>query len=246
MKHADLIKERETDIDVSSVSSTVGGRETLALPAGRKSEKGVVLVVVLILSGVVLAVMTALIYMITSGTQISGMQRRYKTSLEAAHGGSDIFYQMVGLRGVAVDDNVFRTDLTNAGLTSSLPIETSTCSGVSHGTTYTGWQAKLMTPSTSWTANCNGSITIDPNDPTTYDMSIELGATTTYKYYAKVVRTIDGNSGGDTGLFNKGVVSTGSGEIQAMPKPYLYDIEVLASSTTNTVDRAKYSILYQY
>jgi hypothetical protein len=46
-----------------------------------RSEKGIVLVVVLVLSAVALALMTAMIYMITIGTQISGLQKRYKTAL---------------------------------------------------------------------------------------------------------------------------------------------------------------------
>lgn len=246
MKNTNIIKEQGERTGVPFDPSTADGTGTIALP-DRRSEKGIVLVVVLILSAVVLAIMTALIYMITSGTQVSGLQKRYKTSLDAARGGSEIFYQVIGLRGVTADDTTFMTALSNASLPSSLSILATTCSGVSvGGTPYSDpWQAKLMTPTASWTS-CNSAVTIDPNDPTTYDMSVQMGATTKYNVYAKIVQTIEGNSGGDLSLYNKGVVSTGSGEIQVMPKPYLYDIEVMASNSTNTSERAKYSILYQY
>src|SRR5574341_2459701 len=62
------------------------------------SERGIVLIVVIVLSAVALALMTALIYMITTGTQISGLQKNYKTALEAGVGGGDIFYQLIATR----------------------------------------------------------------------------------------------------------------------------------------------------
>lgn len=245
MKNVDIIAERKSRIGVSSDSSSGEGREKIEMPTGSKSEKGVVLIVVLVLSAVVLTLVTALIYMVTSGTQISGSQKRYKSSLEAGKGGSDIFYQLIGLRGDAADNLVFMNALLATGLTSSMPILTSLCTGTSGGTSYTALQAKLMTPSSSW-VNCNSSLTIDPNNPTTYDVMFQLGATTRYNLYAKIVQTIDGIAGADLGLGNSGVVSGGTGEITPMPKPYLYAMEVLASSGTNSLERAKLSILYQY
>lgn len=221
----------------------------------KNSEKGIALVVVLVVSAIALALMTALIYMITAGTQISGFQKRYKTSLEASKGGSDLFYTLVGFRGDIMDTNQFKNELDAAGLNSSIPLLTSTCSGTSTGgTSYTGLQAKLMTPTSSWDpVNCDKSISIDPGNPATYDMKLQLGTTSRYDYYAKIVDTIEGNTGpggmgssSDKGLINKGVVSSGVGEIQVMQKPYLYAMEVMATNSTNTSERSKFSILYQY
>ena len=62
------------------------------------NEKGIALVMILILSAIALAIMAGLIYMITAGTQISGMQKRYKTALEAGKGGTDITYQLIAAR----------------------------------------------------------------------------------------------------------------------------------------------------
>jgi hypothetical protein len=221
---------------------------------GRKSERGIALVVVLVLSAVALALMTALIYMITSGTQISGLQKRYKTSLEAGKGGTDIFYMLVDRRGDQIDTGNFMTDLQNAQLSPSIPLLDSACSGTSLGGTppATPLQAKLQTPTTSWSSGCDRSLSIDPDNPATYDMKLVLGTTNQYNYYAKIVNTVEGNTGpgalggGSTGLLNSGVVSAGVGEIQVMQKPYLYAMEVMATSTTNTNERSKFSILYQY
>jgi hypothetical protein len=235
--------------DVSAEEGTV----KTATSYGMKSEKGIALMVVLILSGVALALMTALIYMITSGTQISGFQKRYKTSLEASKGGGDLFYMLVGFRGDVVDTTQFKNDMDASGLNSSIPLLASACSGTSlGGTHYTGLQAKLMTPTSSW-QNCSKSISIDPGDPATYDMKLELGPTNKYIFYGKIVETLEGNTGpGGTGgdsnsrLLNKGVVSSGVGEIQVMQKPYLYAMEVMAANSVNTNERSKFSILYQY
>src|SRR4030067_1587792 len=64
-----------------------------------RNEKGIALVMVLVLSAIILIIMAGLIYMLTTGTQLSGMQKRYKTALEAGIGGADITYQVIALRG---------------------------------------------------------------------------------------------------------------------------------------------------
>ncbi len=215
------------------------------MPATRRTERGAVLLMVVVLSAVVLTVMTALIYMVTSGTQVSGLQKRYKTALEAARGGTDIVYQMVGLRGAPADVASFTTAMDTVGLTSSIPLMTSTCTGTVGATTYTGMAAKLMAPTSSWT-NCNTSLSIDPGDPSTYDMVFHIGASVKYNFYAKVVQTVAGNSGGDTGLNSDSVVTTGSGEITVSPKPYLYAVEMLAVNPAKNAERAKLTVLYQY
>jgi len=252
MKTIDIRAGQEVWTDAFSGMSAAALRKNDAVPCMKKSEKGIALVVVLVLSAVALTLITALIYMITSGTQISGFQKRYKTSLEAGRGGTDLVYALINLRGDINNTNSFRDGLNTAGLNSSLPIVTSTCTGSSlGGTSYTGLQAKLMTPTEKW-VGCNSDLSIDPSDSTTYDMKLDLGgATNKYNYYAKIVKTVEGNTGGDGAgfgeqLHNKGVVSGGAGEIQVVPKSYLYALEVLASSSTNTNERSKLSILYQY
>jgi hypothetical protein len=209
------------------------------------TERGVVLVVVIILSAVVLLIMTTLIYMVTTGTQVSGLQKRYKTALEAGAGGSDVFYQLIALRGQEADTNAFKANLDSFNLNTDLTTP-GACTGVLSGATYTGLQAKLLTPSTSWGVNCDSSISIDPNTPASYDMKIELGTTTKYSVYAKIVATTEGNTGGDIGLLNKGVVSANTGEVAVMPISYDYAIEAVAVNSSRADERAKLSILYEY
>jgi hypothetical protein len=222
---------------ITSASKKRGAR------SGISSEKGVVLVVVLVLCAVSLALMTALIYMITTGTRISGLQKRYKTAHEAGLGGAEIFYQVIALRGQDVDS--FYTTLLNTYGLSAVTSTPSACATTS-GTPYTSIKTKIMASSAIWGPGCNSFLTIDPAVSSTYDMKTELGTTTKYNVYAKIVSTFDGNSGADTGLLNKGVVSSNTGEVTVQSIPYLYTIEVVSENAAKPDERAKLSILYQY
>jgi hypothetical protein len=211
------------------------------------TEKGIALVMILILSAIALAIMAGLIYMITTGTQISGMQKKYKTAGEAGLGGADVTYEFIGLRGDASSTSTLQNEL----YTISPVITTSgSCTGTSMGgVPFTGLAAKFNTPTTSWSSACGGnSMSITPITTTTYDMRFDLGASPypTYRVYAKIVNTVEGNSGGDEGLTGKGVVGAGSGEVTVVSKPYLYTIEVDTENRDNPSERARYSILYQY
>jgi Tfp pilus assembly protein PilV len=213
----------------------------------RGNEKGIALAMVLILSAIALAVMAGLIYMITAGTQISGMQKRYKTALEAGVGGTDVTYQFIALRGVTSETSSLQSVLSAISPTITTP---SACTGTDiSGVSYTGWAAKLNTPSTSWSSACDkDNMSITPGITTSYDMRFDLGASPypSYRVYTKIVDTVEGNSGVDEGLLGKGVVSAGSGEVTVVSRPYLYTIEVDAENIANPSERAKLSILYQY
>ena len=220
------------------------------------NEKGIALVMILILAAIALAIMAGLIYMITSSTQISGMQKRYKTALEASVGGADVFYQFISLRGNPTDtiplQNVLSTifpTITTAGGVSG----PGGCSGTDiSGKTFYGFEAKLKTPSTSWSAACDpDNMSITPATATSYDMRFDLGISPypTYRVYAKIASTVEGNSAADKGLLGKGVVASsgsGSGEVTVMSVPYLYTVEMDAQNLANPSERGKLSILYQY
>ncbi len=215
-----------------------------------RNEKGIALVMILVMSAIALAIMAGLIYMITAGTQISGMQKRYETAREAAKGGADVTYQLIdakgdpGIPGIGLNIITPNTCITHP--TAILP-DGRPCTIIG---SYTGIATKLNLPTFCW-SGCDSSMSINPPplsspDNTTYDMRFDLEASPypTYRVYGKIVDTIEGNSGVDEGLGGKGVVS--SGEITVVSKPYLYTIELDAENRDNPSERAKYSILYQY
>jgi len=220
--------------------------------AAVQNERGVALAMVLILSAIILAVIAGLIYIITSGTQITGMQKRYKTALEAGLGGNDVMYQVISLRGDVQSLDSLKESLSSLDLEVVTPSTCVTQQAIPDCTAignYTGLAAKLNLPTRCW-SNCDSSLTIDPtNNPFSYDVSLQLPGsftTPTYSVYAKVVDTVLGNSGGEEGLLKHGVVSSGSGDITVVSVPYLYTIEVEAENADNPSERAKLSVLYQY
>jgi len=197
-----------------------------------RNEKGIALAMIMVLSVIALAVITGLIYMLTLTTQTSGLQKRYKTAYEAGLGGSDIMIQLIRQRGdpeLGLSWGAFATD---ACLTAKLNTTTSEA---------------------NWKDACGGDFTkattlaINTGDAGTYDFSFDFASTGfTYTAFAKIVETIEGNSGGDEGLIGKGVIASGSGEITVLSIPYFYTIEVDAENAANPNERAKISVLYEY
>ncbi len=230
---------------MKSQRSKVGSRK----PSSKLlNEKGLALVMVLVLSAIVLVIMAGLIYMLTTGTQLSGMQKRYETALEAGIGGADITYQLIGFRGEASGTATLLNDLS--ALT---PVITTPSSCVTLSTdpactvigNYSGLATKLNLPTSCW-AGCDSSLTINTATTSTYDITVNLGVNPTYSYYGKIVDTVLGNSGGEEGLIKSGVIASNTGEVPLVSKPYLYTIEVDAERQSSPSERAKLSILYQY
>jgi hypothetical protein len=227
-------------------------------PRHRKSEKGVVLILVLVLCAVSLAIITALMYMITMGTQMSGMQKRYRTALEAGVAASDIITQVIAQQGddTAVSSYLASLKEINAqenatkqavygGLADCEGQAQYDLSGTAVFTQYKKLAAKLMTPTTSWT-NCVSSF---PTGPDSYDLTFQLG--TDYHVYAKVVDTVEGftrtNGTAVTNTLRTDAVVSNSQEIAAPSRPYQYTVEVDVESTSPSApERAKLQFLYEY
>jgi len=70
------------------------------------SNKGVALFMALILGLVSVMFLSALLYMISTGTRMSGLERTYSTAVEAARGGADIVCRLLRRGGVDVQDLV--------------------------------------------------------------------------------------------------------------------------------------------
>ena len=183
-----------------------------------RNEKGIVLVFVLLLALVGMITIAGLLHMLARSGFVSGQQKRYNTALEAGRGGVEATLQVVADRGLDT------MGLTNLVFGADL-------------------DTKLIGPTESWGMGVDSSSAINPAVITSYDIRFDLG---NYRIYSKIVDTVDGNSGADTGLLKAGVVNAGSGEVTVMNVPYLYTIEELTETPGNPSERAKLSVLYQY
>lgn len=206
-----------------------------------RSEKGLALITVLVLSLITLGIISTLVYMVIQGTKFSGSYKRYGTAREAAVGGSELASDLIENRGelvipglVSLPNDCDCGDPDNPGDNrDSLGVRTCLCD-------------KLCDATADWPVLC--SITLDPTDTPDLQFSV-TGITTTYQVSAKIVDTIRGNSdlSGER-LGGTGVVSSTSGIIPAPPMPYLHRVEINSEdqNPARVNERSRLSALYAF
>ena len=213
-----------------------------------RSEKGLALVTVLILSLICLSVISTLIYMVIQGTRFSGYYKRFETAREASLGGAELGADLVMDRGnLSIPLLTITSTSTGPGgflscdcgdpddpndNRDSLNARTCLCD-------------KLCDATADWPVAC--SDTLDP--ATSPDLEFDLaGINTTYNVSVKIVDTIRGNSdlsGEDLG--GTGVVASSSAVIPAPPMPYLHRVEINSEDDTGIlVERSRVSALYAF
>ncbi|MBT0665630.1 hypothetical protein KI809_15075 [Geobacter pelophilus] len=200
-----------------------------------KNEQGVALVTALMLTLISLGIIMALLTMITSGAKLSGAQKRYRTAMEAAHGGTEVAMKDILpmiLRNYSETNLVSQVESGFSGI------------GLQVATTKTCLQAKLTTPIAQWPSDCSSAMSPRQSP----DMSFTLQATAgdPYKVYAKIIDTVSGNSD------LSGLQLEGSGVAESSPIltpqhfPYLYRVEVQGERSSNAREQANISALYAY
>jgi hypothetical protein len=226
------------------------------------NERGFALVMALILSVIVLATVSALLYLIIQGTSMSGYQKRYATSLESAKGGADFVTKAIipltfGQVSVAALTTIEGTLKTQYNVSSPLPLNLQFPS-----TTPTCLYAKLTT--TTWvgttdnwqaagcTADMESTTLIKPGGAVVSDVSFVLPGpvgTTEQNFivYAKIVDTITGNSStSGVNLIGGGVVSGNSGMVPVQQSPFMFRIDIQAQRQNNPDEQSTLSVLYAY
>jgi hypothetical protein len=219
------------------------------------NEKGIALMMVLVLSLIALAIVATLVYIVIQGTKTSGFMKRYESAREAGIGGAEIAGALISNRGElnlsALDPSLNLPNQCDCGdpLTPG-DSKFSDGTAIPAGSEYICICAKLCDYTVNWPAAC--SSTLDPL--TSPDMQFDLlsdpldPTKPTYQVSAKIVDTTIGNSSLSGELLGSGgVASSTSGVISAPPMPYLYRIEIDAQeTTTQTQERARLSVLYAY
>jgi hypothetical protein len=215
-----------------------------------RSEKGLALVTVLVLSLICLSVISTLLYMTIQGTKFSGYYKRYETAREAALGGAELGADLILDRGdlsipflgslTALSGNFALCDCGDPddptdNKDDSIPGGAQTC-----------LCDKLCDATADWdTPGC--SSTLIPTDNPDFTFWLQ-GINTRYLVSAKIVDTIRGNSdlSGEQ-LGGSGVVSSTSSLITAPPMPYLYRVEVNSEDITGQLEeRTRISALYAF
>ncbi|MBI5640679.1 MAG: pilus assembly PilX N-terminal domain-containing protein [Nitrospirae bacterium] len=268
-------KHDEKGVKVNKKSSR--GLRDLACLSARplSSEQGVALVMVLVISMIALAIVSAVVYMITQGTRTSGYQRIFRSSEDAGFGGADLTKEYVMNRGDLnipavgivyslgcfcgnIDDVTDNKDLMTGA-------RTCRCDKLCNGNIDTnsdgvpdGW------------ATCpdedggvpGSQVSLDPTQNPDIMMDLRnpldpLDPLTNYRVFSKIVNTVQGNTdvgGVVTGgrLGGHGVVEASSGVVNPPHHPFLYRIEVEAiqfayiAAPASAPSRSRLSILMGY
>lgn len=206
-----------------------------------RNEKGIALVMVLILSLIGLAMVATLMFMLTQGTRVSGVHRIFRTADEAGLGGANLTAEFI-------DQNVYRAIQSQSIFMPDLVQR--------DGTTTTAGclvaKLTLANTGTNWTGACSGDemsydITTSP------DLFVSLPGSSgqNFTVNAKIVDTVPGSTD-TTGLVRastrrlRGVIDQSANyEYHPPSNPYLYRIEVQTQDSSNR-GVSRYSILYAY
>jgi len=198
-----------------------------ATPSILGSERGVALVMALILGLVGMLMMASLLYMAGTGIWTSGSKNRYQAALESAHGGLIFFAKEIIQRGVG--GATLTSMVTPGGILTAVIIDAD-------------FTKKLTT---------TGSLGVGAYPPATAN----LDATLTLAFAAPspnmivnttILSTSRGNSGTSANvLVGGGVVNNNSGTVTPQHIPYLYQIGIQAQSV-NIQENARLSSIYVY
>jgi hypothetical protein len=207
-----------------------------------RNERGVALITALLLTMISLAIVLAVLYMISQGTQVSAANKRYKNALEAAGGGADVFTKDLIQQIVGASQSSSQLATTFSGISLSFGGYTSCM------------KMKIGNPKAKWsnTGNVCGPnyATTDPKSSpdVTFNLKGLLPLQPGFNVYAKIVDTVQGNSdisGVDQLDSGSGVAYASSG-VSPQHVPSLFSIEVQGERATNPLEKAKLTILYAY
>ncbi len=205
-----------------------GGRG--AAPLG--NERGVALILVLMIATIALAVTATLLYIISVNSRMTGIEKRYESALDAGEAVTGVASDIIGQR-FDITDTGHHYVLPGAGFTPN-PLMT-TASGC--------WQAKMYSNTANWPVGCDADFNVSQSS---YDFHYTTGGAPSFDVYAKIINTVAGNSAPDLGLRKNGVVAASPGDLAVPSRPYMYMIEVAAINQSNPSERARVSMLYQY
>lgn len=211
------------------------------------NRKGIALITALLFTLISLAIILALLTIVTQGTRVSGAGKSYSTATEAGYGAVDMVSRDI-LPAIfkGTFDATYKANLATAvGL--SFPLEA--C-----------FTQKLGAPTSLWTACTTGQPS--SFEPTrSPDMVFNLKAKNDpvgFKVYAKIADT---RCGGDTtagepcsNSDNTGVdyldagsgVTSSSGSVTPQHRPAYYRIEVQSERAVNPNEKSQLSVLYAY
>jgi hypothetical protein len=192
------------------------------------------LMLVMVLSLVILTIVSGLLYFATTGTMMSGIQKRYTTAQEAAKGAIELFPSQIIKQAIS-GQPLSSLSLTSMNATRSVADQ---CFAN---------KLRKSKSSTNWTGCSDLSLDVGyANRDVTFVLN-DVNGNPSFNVHVKIVDTVEGNSDvSGLELDGLGVVENGGGMVAPPSYPYLYRIEVNAEKVTNARESANFDVFYAY
>ena len=204
-------------------------------------QKGVALVMVLVIISISTVMIVALLYFIQKGTEISGLDKKYQTAKEASLGAVELLTKEILPLAIVAAGVAPSSSLTTA-LGNYNTITSATITAVATNACFSD---KLLKSTTNWASGC--SSTSDPKTSPDITFTLSGASALPFSVSTKIVDTISGNT--DTsGITLEGMgAGEGTGSvISAQHFPYMYTIEVQGERQNNPSERTNIEVLYAY
>lgn len=220
----------------------------LKLVGAAHNEDGIALVTSLMLTMITLIIILSLLYMVTSGIQNSGANKRYKTVLEASYGGANIM--MKDLIPLIMQNSgalpaTFASAIQNAYQNQNVNVGAAVVWPANMTQWQTCMQQKLAT-APPWPACGLSSSTLNPTSSPDFQLNLPGTSGATFTVYSKIVDTVQGNTDTSGVNLQGSGVTESSSYITPQHNPYIYRIEVQAERQQNPLEKSELSVLYGY
>lgn len=206
-----------------------------------KNKNGVAMVLVLMIILISSLLVGAILYFLGKTTEVSVLEKNYKTAKEASYGAIDFFLKDLIPTSISIATATPGSSI-NAAL-SSLNLSTNTA--ITKIATDVCFSSKLLSATSSWDSTCVS----DTNIKNSADIKFTLKATdgAPFDVYVKITDTVSGNTNtGGVMLEGTGVAESSSGVITPQHFPYMYSIEAQGEKQNNPQERAQLEVLYAY
>ncbi|MBP1748249.1 MAG: pilX-2 [Deltaproteobacteria bacterium] len=211
-------------------------------PKNCGTEKGMALVSALIVVSVAAGLFAAIMYFALTGTEISGLQRKYHSSKEASLGAIDVLTKDL-LPTVMGGTNLSAAVSALVKPTAVMPAVTADSAKDACFT------AKLTKGTSGWPGGtCDSGTDPTVNPDIVFNLKGKSDQTKPYVVNMKVIDTVTGNSdkSGVVLDLGSGVVDDASSLIRIQHFPFLYTIVTDARQQGSTTDRVNIEVLYAY
>jgi len=191
-----------------------------------------------------LAMIMTLMYYVLMGTKMSAAQKKYRNSLEASYGGTELVTKTVIPRLFSDYSSGSLSLKADFGGTGKLDLKF----GETGTSTSADLKTKLLKPTSEWPSSI--SRTVDPKAVPDFVFTLKGQGTGDFKVYSKIVDTIAGvglvdASGVDYLDAGIGVAGT-STSTQTPRTPNIYSVEVQGEAAVNPKEKAGLMVLYAY